>query len=277
VTGPRRSRAGQNQATGKKRRGPPPGVHGKSGPPTRPVRGTIRPAPASRSSFLRPGVAIAAIIVGVVLVGTVGLSVLRGNAGSSSPSPSATAPLRTPIGNLAPPAATPLASPPAQPSGDGTKATISTQLGTIVIEMYNRSAPVAAQNFVNLAKAGFYNGTTFHRLVPGFVIQGGDPNGNGSGGPGYTIPDEPVVGAYRRGIVAMARTSQPHSQGSQFFIVLDDAASQSLDQARTYVIFGNVVQGMDVVDKIAAMPNSGGQENRAINPVAMNTVTVQGP
>ena len=68
-----------------------------------------------------------------------------------------------------------------------------------MFELYNQSAPVASQNFINLANAGFYNGVVFHRLVPGFVIQGGDPNGNGSGGPGYTIPDEPVVGEYTRG------------------------------------------------------------------------------
>jgi peptidyl-prolyl cis-trans isomerase B (cyclophilin B) len=223
------------------------------------------PTLTSRSRLLRPGIAIVAVIVGLVLVGTAGLSVLR--SGSE----------RGAVGSLAPPAATPLSKPPTEPSGDGTKATISTQVGDIVIDLYNRSAPVAAQNFTNLANAGFYNGTTFHRLVPGFVIQGGDPRGNGSGGPGYTIPDEPVVGAYRRGTVAMARTPQPNSQGSQFFIVLDDTASRSLDAARTYVIFGTVVRGMDVVDKIAAMPNSGSPENRATNPVAMDHVTVQRP
>ena len=93
--------------------------------------------------------------------------------------------------------------------------------------------------------------------MPDFVIQGGDPNGDGTGGPGYTIPDEQVVGDYGRGVVAMARTSQPNSQGSQFFIVVDDAARPALEQYRTYVIFGEVVSGMDVVDQIAARPNSG--------------------
>ena len=93
--------------------------------------------------------------------------------------------------------------------------------------------------------------------MPDFVIQGGDPEGTGRGGPGYTIPDETVVGQYGRGVVAMARTPQPDSQGSQFFIVLDDGARPALEQYRTYVIFGEVVSGMDVVDQIAAMPNSG--------------------
>jgi len=217
-------------------------------------------------------IAIVAVVVGAGLVNREG-----GSGAPATNGPTLNVPVAGTVGPIGPPTATPLANPPAQASGDGTKVTISTKVGDIVVEIYNRSAPVASQNFVNLAAAGFYNGTTFHRLVPGFVIQGGDPSGNGSGGPGYTIPDEPVVGAYKRGIVAMARTPQPNSQGSQFFIVLADSAAQALDAARTYVIFGNVVQGMDVVDKIAAMPNSGGQANAAVNPVVMNLVTVQAP
>jgi cyclophilin family peptidyl-prolyl cis-trans isomerase len=171
-----------------------------------------------------------------------------------------------------PPTATPLANPPAQPSGDGTTVTIKTTCGDIVIEVYNLSAPVAAQNFTNLAAAGFYDGLTFHRIVPGFVIQGGDPLGNGTGGPGYTIKDDPVVGSYLRGTVAMANTGQPDSAGSQFFIVLDDAVDQQL--GKTYPIFGQVTQGMDVVDKIAAGPANG---QTAVDPVVMQSVTVQHP
>ncbi len=173
-----------------------------------------------------------------------------------------------------PPDATPLASPPAAPAGDGTCATIVTSLGTIVIEIYNESAPVASENFVNLASAGFYNGLTFHRIVPGFVIQGGDPAGDGSGGPGYAIPDEPVVGDYLRGVVAMARTSAPNSQGSQFFICLDDLRTQ-LDKSGGYVIFGNVVSGMDVVDAIAAVQTDSNQ--LPLQPVTMTSVTVTRP
>jgi peptidyl-prolyl cis-trans isomerase B (cyclophilin B) len=243
----------------------------------------------NRSSLLRPGFAITAVGLGVVLIGTVGLTVFRGSGGPATPGPGGSLPAATSgpggsvaaastVGPIGPPSATPLANPPSQPSGDGTKVTISTKLGDIVIEIYNRSAPVASQNFVNLANAGFYNGVTFHRLVPGFVIQGGDPAGDGSGGPGYSIRDEPVVGAYKRGIVAMARTQAPNSQGSQFFIVLDDSAAQALDAYRTYVIFGNVVSGMDVADGIAAMPNAGSdQGNQAIDPVVMDRVTVQSP
>jgi peptidylprolyl isomerase len=199
-----------------------------------------------------------------------------------SPAPPSTpvasiAPTTPPVPTVGPPAATPMTQPLAAPAGDGTTATITTALGDIVIELYTESAPVAARNFEGLAQAGFYDGTTFHRLVPDFVIQGGDPDGTGSGGPGYTIPDEDVVGEYGRGIVAMARTPQPDSQGSQFFIVLDDLARPALEQYRTYVIFGEVTSGMDVVDAIAGTPNSGPPDNTAIDPVVMESVTIQGP
>jgi cyclophilin family peptidyl-prolyl cis-trans isomerase len=133
----------------------------------------------------------------------------------------------------------------------------------------------AAGNFVALAECGFYNGVIFHRLVPGFVIQGGDRTGTGTGDPGYKIQDEPVTAPYKRGTVAMARTSAPNSQGAQFFIVLSD--SNSLAQTNTYAIFGSVTTGMDVVDAIAAMPNTGSPNNSAKDPVAMDTVTVSKP
>lgn len=151
---------------------------------------------------------------------------------------------------LGPPDATPDPVALDVPAGDGTAVRLETELGDIVIGLFNQSAPVAAENFLNLAQAGFYDGVGFHRAVPGFVLQGGDPDGTGAGGPGYTIPDEEVVGRYGRGIVAMARTQAPDSQGSQFFIVLDDSAEAPLEAFRTYTIFGRVVEGMDVVDAI---------------------------
>ena len=119
----------------------------------------------------------------------------------------------------------------------------------------------------------------FHRLLPGFVIQGGDPLGTGGGGPGYTIKDDPLNGTYHRGTVAMARTAQPDSQGSQFFIVLSDDANASLSDKSLapypYAIMGEVMSGMDVVDAIAAMPNSGDSNgNQALDPVVMTSVTV---
>jgi len=192
--------------------------------------------------------------------------------GGASPSPSPGAVGSPPAVN--PPVATPLAAPPAEPASDGTRATIETELGNIVLEVYTDSAPVASENFINLAQAGYYDGVVFHRIVPGFVIQGGDPLGTGTGGPGYTIVDEPVVGEYIRGTVAMARTAAPDSQGSQFFIVLDDSVQQTLPKSGGYVIFGQVLEGMDVADQIAAGPAS---EQMALEPVAMTRVTIQPP
>lgn len=151
---------------------------------------------------------------------------------------------------LGPPSATPNPVAMEVPAGDGTAVRLTTELGDVVIGLFNESAPVAAENFLNLAQAGYYDGVGFHRAVPGFVLQGGDPDGTGMGGPGYTISDEPVVGQYGRGIVAMARTQEPDSQGSQFFVVLDDEAEAALEAFRTYTIFGRVVEGMDVVDAI---------------------------
>jgi cyclophilin family peptidyl-prolyl cis-trans isomerase len=150
----------------------------------------------------------------------------------------------------APPDATPNPVPLEVPAGDGTAIRVTTELGDFVIGLFNESAPVASENFYNLATSGFYDGVGFHRAVPGFVLQGGDPDGNGTGGPGYGIQDEEVVGQYGRGIVAMARTQEPNSQGSQFFVVLDDAAEGALEAFRTYTIFGRVVEGMEVVDAI---------------------------
>ncbi len=223
---------------------------------------------------------------GIVLVLAVLVYVYAFSGGNSGASPGTSGHAAGPIGTVGPtvipgavhaPDATPLASPPAAPAGDGTTATIATTMGTIVFEVYNQSAPVASENFINLANANYYNGLTFHRLVPGFVIQGGDPAGDGSGGPGYTIPDEPVVGDYTRGIVAMARTSAANSAGSQFFIVLDDTVENTLPKSGDYVIFGKVTQGLDVVDQIAAGRNSGSPSNTALDPTIMNSVTIQPP
>ncbi len=175
--------------------------------------------------------------------------------------------------SVGPPRATPLPAAPAAPSGDGTTATISTAKGDIVIELFTRSAPVATENFINLAEAGFYEGVPFHRIVPGFMVQGGDPTGTGRGGPGYTIRDEPFAGEYVRGTVAMARTPAPNSQGSQFFIVVGDATF--LD--RTYTIFGRVTRGMEVADAIVSGPRGGPRNDEALEPVTMTAVTIERP
>ena len=186
----------------------------------------------------------------------------------------------TPIPGLTAPAVTPIPSGelPDEPAGDGTTATISTEVGDIVIELYNRSAPVAAQNFINLARADFYDGIVFHRVIADFVIQGGDPEETGSGGPGFTIPDDPVVGEYERGVVAMARPAGPggglvpDSQGSQFFIVLDDGVADRLPKEGGYSIFGNVIEGLDVVDTIAA--GETGTGDFPLEPITILDVTI---
>ena len=127
--------------------------------------------------------------------------------------------------------------------------------GTIEIELYPKYAPNTVANFVNLIESGFYDGLTFHRLVPGFVLQGGDPEGNGTGGPGYTIDGEFKANGYTqntlshtRGVISMARSNNYNSAGSQFFIVLDDSAKTSLDTL--YAAFGRVIEGMDIIDNI---------------------------
>jgi cyclophilin family peptidyl-prolyl cis-trans isomerase len=180
----------------------------------------------------------------------------------------------------------PTSQPAALPAGETRTVTINTDKGAIAIEIDADLSPIAAGNFVALADCGFYDGVVFHRVVPGFVIQGGDgefgrkdaydPTMVGTGGPGYSIKDEPVTTDYRRGTVAMARSSGPDTVGSQFFIVLDDAAAQSLalPQYNNYQIVGTVSSGMDTVDAIAAA--AGGHEQPS-DPVVMDDVSVTTP
>ena len=137
------------------------------------------------------------------------------------------------------------------------KATIETNFGKIVIELLPNLAPETVRSFVKLAKTSFYDGVLFHRVIPGFMIQGGDPNTKkpdknkwGTGGPGYNIKAEFNSKSHLRGIVSMARATDPNSAGSQFFIVTTD--STFLD--RQYTVFGQVIQGMDVADKIVNLP-----------------------
>lgn len=127
------------------------------------------------------------------------------------------------------------------------KAVITTSKGVIEFTLNAKTAPKTVSNFVYLVEQGFYDDLTFHRVVPGFVIQGGDPSGNGTGGPGYQFADEPVQGEYVEGAVAMAN-SGANTNGSQFFITLADV-SKSLP--KQYNLFGQVTKGMDVVKKIA--------------------------
>ncbi len=233
-------------------------------------------------SFSRPLAVLAATValVAVACSGGATASPILPPGGAKSEAPSS-----SPAGGI--PAGCP-ASPPAPLAADATATvTFETEKGQIVVEVKGSLAPNATGNFVALAECGFYDGVVFHRLVPGFVIQGGDgefgrmpaidPAQVGTGGPGYTITDDPVTTPYGRGTVAMARTPEPNSQGSQFFIVLDDQAKSALESANTYAILGTVTSGMDVVDAIAAMPNSGPPANEALEPVAITAATVSRP
>jgi cyclophilin family peptidyl-prolyl cis-trans isomerase len=126
------------------------------------------------------------------------------------------------------------------------RARIHTAKGDIVFSFYPDEAPQHAAAFIKLARAGFYDGLTFHRVEPGFVIQGGDPSGNGTGGPGYQIDAEFSNLPHVKGTVAMARSSNPNSAGSQFYICLDDAPFLN----KQYTVFGQTIEGQDVVDAI---------------------------
>jgi peptidyl-prolyl cis-trans isomerase B (cyclophilin B) len=127
------------------------------------------------------------------------------------------------------------------------RATIDTERGPIVMELDPQLAPTTVNNFVGLARQGYYNGLTFHRVVPEFVIQGGCPEGTGQGGPGYRFEDEPVRGEYTLGAVAMANAG-PNTNGSQFFVCIDDCTSKL---AKSYNLFGYVTDGMDVAKQIS--------------------------
>lgn len=146
-------------------------------------------------------------------------------------------------------------------------AVLSTSEGDIAIVLHADKTPITVNNFVYLANKGFYNNTIFHRVINGFMIQGGDLMGTGRGGPGYTFNDEPFEGEYKAGIVAMAN-SGPNTNGSQFFIMHKD-----YPLPKNYVIFANVVKGMEVVDKIATAPVGATGEN-PIKPVTVKSIKV---
>lgn len=180
-------------------------------------------------------------------------------------------------------------------------ATLATTCGDIVIELDAQNAPIATNNFVNLAREGFYDGIFFHRVIPDFVIQGGDPQGTGGGGPGYSfedeldraeelyaeveealladlpdvddepLPEELLSGGYPRGTVAMAN-SGPDTNGSQFFIAQGDPTQ--LPAGALYTVFGVVLEGMDVVDDIATSPTTGA-EGMPVEPVVIRSVTIE--
>jgi len=160
-----------------------------------------------------------------------------------------------------------------QPNVTLPKATLDTSMGKIVIEFYSSDAPKTVANFEKLAEQGFYNGLVFHRVIPGFMIQGGDPSGNGTGGPGYTFADElnpstaSYKAGYKKGVVAMANAG-PNTNGSQFFIMTADYPLPN-----SYTIFGHVVSGQDVVDAIANVKRD--SNDKPLTPVVIKVVTIQ--
>jgi len=159
-----------------------------------------------------------------------------------------------------------------------TRAVISTDLGDIEADLFTTDAPKAAGNFVELAKKGYYDDVIFHRVIPGFVIQGGDGQHGkkaslnagqvGTGGPGYKFEDEPIKGDYLRGALAMANAG-PNTNGSQFFICHQDLTGKL---PKNYTIFGQVTKGLDIVDQIAGAPRNA--RDLPDEPVAMKSVTI---
>jgi cyclophilin family peptidyl-prolyl cis-trans isomerase len=146
-------------------------------------------------------------------------------------------------------------------------ATLETNKGALELELYDDAAPKTVENFVKLSRDGFYDGVVFHRVIPGFMIQGGDPTGTGMGGPGYQFEDEINSHLIVRGALAMANAG-PNTNGSQFFVVVADECSW-LDGAHT--VFGRVTSGMDVADEIANAPTDG--EDRPLDEIRIESVT----
>ncbi|MGH2634204.1 MAG: peptidylprolyl isomerase [Tepidiformaceae bacterium] len=145
-------------------------------------------------------------------------------------------------------------------------ATIETTAGTMTADLFPDDAPFTVNNFVFLAREGYYEGVIFHRVIPGFMIQGGDHTGSGSGGPGYRFKDEPVKRKYTRGTLAMANAG-PHTNGSQFFVMHADYGLPP-----NYTIFGKLTAGEEIVDTIATAPK--GASDRPTDPVKMLSVTI---
>lgn len=156
-------------------------------------------------------------------------------------------------------------------SGKSYTAILHTEAGDITISLHGKETPITVNNFVALSRTNFYNNTPFHRVIKGFMIQGGDPKGDGTGGPGYKFADEPFSGEYTRGVVAMANAG-PNTNGSQFFIIHADT-----QLPKNYVIFGNVIKGIEVVDKIATAPviqRPTGEASQPVTPVKITTVEI---
>jgi len=153
------------------------------------------------------------------------------------------------------------------------EAEIDTTKGVMKFELFSKETPKTVNNFVFLAKEGFYENTFFHRVIKSFMIQGGDPKGDGTGSPGYKFNDEPITRDYERGVIAMAN-SGANTNGSQFFIM-----HEKNDLQKNYVIFGKITEGLDVLDNIASVPvvnNGSGEESLPLEKVYINKITISG-
>jgi peptidylprolyl isomerase len=153
-------------------------------------------------------------------------------------------------------------------------ATIATTDGLLGVQLLPGAAPNAVNNFVFLAKQGFYQHVPIHRMIPGFMMQSGDPTGTGTGGPGYEIPDDPVPADidYTTGVLAMANSGAPGTAGSQFFIMLGDTPLP-----KTYSVFGRVTAGLDVLAKVNARPvgdNGAGEQSKPVDPIFVDGVWI---
>lgn len=149
---------------------------------------------------------------------------------------------------------------------------LDTEFGPLIIELWNDVAPKHAANFIKLVDDGFYDGLTFHRIIPQFVIQGGCPRGDGTGGPGWTVKAEFNDRKHVKGVLSMARSSDPDSAGSQFFICLGRDHCKHLDGQ--YTAFGNVIEGIEVVDQIAATQGANQEESRSGKAPRINSAKV---
>lgn len=213
------------------------------------------------------------IVIAVIIVGIIGVYVVTSNQGSevSKDSVLMINPVEERVQSVG---STTVSSTPTSNSNKTMNniVTIETTKGTIVVELYPKDAPKAVENFTTLAGKGFYNGVIFHRIITGFMIQGGDPTGTGRGGPGYTFADElneatpSYQKGYTRGTLAMANAG-PNTNGSQFFIMHKD-----YPLPHNYTIFGHVIKGIEVVDAIATSKTDAG--DKPLEKIEMKKVTV---
>lgn len=216
------------------------------------------------------------IIVLLVIIAIIAFAIFR----QKSDSPKTENPITIPAGvSTATPTENPMtkqqySQPPAMQLDAAKKyqAVLTTSAGELTIELDTINTPITANNFVFLAREGFYNNTVFHRIIEGFMIQGGDPTGTGAGGPGYRFADEPVVGEYTRGTIAMANAG-PNTNGSQFFIM-----HQDYPLPPNYVIFGKVISGLETIDALATTPvtfSASGEQSQPIDPVELLSVEIR--